>query len=270
MCPGTRGPGAPATLQRCRSLSGVSLSSVAQPRWQLAGAARATCESTRVRYPVNSAKPLARQLPTPECEGNHLLWNGALSLSVGSPTSAWQVPLPARESSACARARVPTVRPWAKRMRRSRGRGLVTRATRVVHLQAHRGSRGWEGAVSRLRGALHTCTHWRMSPSAARAPRPTSLQASVLDAGGMMWKPQDCSVSRCSFVAGCSHMTVFMAGATMSGFAGSHARRQHVAKLSLIPLANLARVLAEHGATTPRSAHRRSSMCSTKSFRMSR
>ena len=68
-------------------------------------------------------------------------------------------------------------------------------------------------------------------------------------------------------VSGCSHMSVFMAGANTTGRATSHARQTHVRQLSASPAASLASVFASSGAITNRSAQRRSSMCNMESSR---
>lgn len=54
-------------------------------------------------------------------------------------------------------------------------------------------------------------------------------------------------------------------GLTTSGLLNSQARTTHVSRLSHKPFATLARLLAESGAISSRSAQRRSSMCSTGS-----
>ena len=66
-------------------------------------------------------------------------------------------------------------------------------------------------------------------------------------------------------VCGCSHMAVFMAGATTTGRLKSQARAMQVTRLSARPWASLARVFALRGAMTSTSAQRRSVMCSTGS-----
>ena len=53
----------------------------------------------------------------------------------------------------------------------------------------------------------------------------------------------------------------------MTGLAKSQARKMQVRKLSEIPSANFASVLASSGATISRSAHLRNSMCRTSSPR---
>ena len=55
-------------------------------------------------------------------------------------------------------------------------------------------------------------------------------------------------------------MKVFMAGATRMGFLKSQALITELSKLSAKPLASLAKVLAESGAITARSAQFRSWM----------
>jgi len=94
----------------------------------------------------------------------------------------------------------------------------------------------------------------------AMAPVPVSPHTNVFTTGGMMKYPQDSSSSSCGLVTGCSHIMVFMAGATQTGFEKSQARRVLVKRLSAMPMESLARVLADKGATTHRSAHFLSSM----------
>ena len=65
---------------------------------------------------------------------------------------------------------------------------------------------------------------------------------------------------RCRFVNECSHIRVFIAGASTTGFVASHARHTHVRQLSHSPSASFARVFASSGAIRNRSAHFRSSM----------
>ena len=62
-------------------------------------------------------------------------------------------------------------------------------------------------------------------------------------------------------------MKVFMAGATRMGFLKSQALITELSKLSAKPLASLAKVLAERGAITARSAQLRSWMWRTGSPR---
>mmetsp|Transcript_29312 Transcript_29312/g.95533 ORF Transcript_29312/g.95533 Transcript_29312/m.95533 type:complete len:304 (-) Transcript_29312:3-914(-) len=106
-----------------------------------------------------------------------------------------------------------------------------------------------------------------MSSTLAIAPTPTSPHASVLATGGTTRAPSSsASTARCFAVNGLSHISVFIAGARRHGLARkSHARRMHVRRLSQRPFAALARVFAERGATTRRSAQRRSSMWRTGS-----
>mmetsp|Transcript_32436 Transcript_32436/g.100336 ORF Transcript_32436/g.100336 Transcript_32436/m.100336 type:complete len:222 (+) Transcript_32436:99-764(+) len=108
-----------------------------------------------------------------------------------------------------------------------------------------------------------------MSLGAAIAPVPTSPQASTLDTGGTTATRVGAKArmrASCGAVSGCSHMAVFMAGATTHGFASHcHARRTQVTRLSHIPWTTFASVFAERGATTTTSAHERRSMCNTGS-----
>ena len=68
-------------------------------------------------------------------------------------------------------------------------------------------------------------------------------------------------------VSGCSHISVFIAGASTTGRAGSQARQTQVRQVSARPFASFASVLASSGATSNSSAQRRRSMCSTGSSR---
>ena len=65
-------------------------------------------------------------------------------------------------------------------------------------------------------------------------------------------------------MAGCSHMRLFIAGATTSGAVRASAAL--VSRLSASPAASLASVLAEAGATTKASQRRTSSRCEIGSW----
>ena len=117
------------------------------------------------------------------------------------------------------------------------------------------------------------------------APTPVSPHASRLLMGGMIVRSEDeladsktCRRAlRCDSVNGFSHISVFMAGARITGLWKSHARTTHVltdvcemrercsigrilitSKLSEAPWAILESELAESGAITRTSAHLRS------------
>ena len=65
------------------------------------------------------------------------------------------------------------------------------------------------------------------------APAPTSPQAKVEAAfGGTTVQPSsDVNTARCLLVKGCSHIAVFMAGATIHGFEPmGHARKMQVCR----------------------------------------
>ena len=86
-----------------------------------------------------------------------------------------------------------------------------------------------------------------------------SPHARALPIGPMTLYPMSSSMTlSCLLVSGCSHMNVFMAGNRYVGVEGERARRSEVARLSQMPPAILARVLAEQGAIKTTSAHRRS------------
>ena len=97
----------------------------------------------------------------------------------------------------------------------------------------------------------------RKNTHTAKSKNPKTTQIALRD--------QSSRVFKCLAVLGCSHMMVFMAGASTKGFSGSQARKKLVAKLSQSPRAIFAKVFAEHGATTARSAHFRSSIWTTRS-----
>lgn len=97
------------------------------------------------------------------------------------------------------------------------------------------------------------------------APIPVSPHANVFETGGMMCIPKERSRLRCSAVTGWSHIHVFMAGASTSGFESAwfdngHARAMQVSRLSDKPLASFANVFADVGAISRRSAHFRNCM----------
>mmetsp|Transcript_11615 Transcript_11615/g.71432 ORF Transcript_11615/g.71432 Transcript_11615/m.71432 type:complete len:300 (+) Transcript_11615:2280-3179(+) len=104
-----------------------------------------------------------------------------------------------------------------------------------------------------------------MSSTGAMAPNPTSPHASVLQTGGTTTTPSSLSVSRCFSVNTLSHISVFMAGATITGFWKSHARKMHVNRLSASPHASLASEFALSGAIRKTSAQFLKSMCMTGS-----
>ena len=104
-----------------------------------------------------------------------------------------------------------------------------------------------------------------MSSTLARAPLPTSLQASCLLTGAMMENPMLTKASSCVSVSLCSYMTVFIAGQRMAGLPKSQALTTLRKRLSAIPRDILAMTSALAGQTSSRSAALRSSMCSTGS-----
>ena len=95
---------------------------------------------------------------------------------------------------------------------------------------------------------------------AGSASRPTPhspFEASLPSPGGTMRTPRSRSVSTLPFVAGCSYMRSFMAGATTSG--ALEASAALVRRLSARPVASLAIVLADAGTTASTSQRRTSS-----------
>ena len=90
-------------------------------------------------------------------------------------------------------------------------------------------------------------------------PGPNSPQAIDPSSGPQNSTPSVRSVATLRWVAGCSHMRTFMAGATSTRL--SVAISSVEARSSAEPPAILARMLAVAGATTTRSAARDSSMC---------
>ncbi len=96
-----------------------------------------------------------------------------------------------------------------------------------------------------------------VSGSAIR-PGPYSPQAMAPSSGPTMETPSCFKVARFRWVAGCSHMRTFMAGAISTAL--SVASRVVEARSSAWPLAALAIRSAVAGATTTRSAERDSSM----------
>ena len=91
------------------------------------------------------------------------------------------------------------------------------------------------------------------------APIPTSPQASFFEIGSMIWYPNSFNASNCFWVIKCSYILVFIAGAMNIRLQGHfQALATQVSRLSHIPLANLARVLALVGAIIKTSAQSRS------------
>lgn len=119
-----------------------------------------------------------------------------------------------------------------------------------------------------------------MTSTDAKAPFPISPQASFFSWGSTILIPLRLSlwtfqkpriISSCCIVNGCCHIAVFIAGANKSGLPGrvpcpkSHARTTQDIVSSQNPWASLARVWADKGAISIRSAQSRRSMCRTGS-----
>ena len=98
----------------------------------------------------------------------------------------------------------------------------------------------------------------RISAGSASLPTPHSpFDASRPVPGSTTRAPRERSSSRFAWVAGCSYMRLFIAGATTSG--ATFASAALVSRLSASPVASFASVLAEAGATTNTSARATSS-----------
>ncbi len=110
-----------------------------------------------------------------------------------------------------------------------------------------------------LRGARKFCTDSRISSGSSMRPMPTSPQAWSPGAGPITVMPSARSVATLRCVAGLSHISTFIAGATSSG--QLRARHAVERRSSAMPLASFARKSALAGATTIASAPRESSMC---------
>ena len=92
----------------------------------------------------------------------------------------------------------------------------------------------------------------RISGGSARRPTPHSpFDASRPVPGSTIRAPLERSSSRFAWVAGCSYMWVFIAGASTSGAVLASAAE--VSRLSASPWASFATVFAEAGATTSTS-----------------
>jgi len=135
-----------------------------------------------------------------------------------------------------------------------------------------------------------------IADKSAKAPSPSSPHASLLVWGGTIRtnccdddeeEANPCTVDSCCCVNGCSHMAVFIAGASTTGLPvvtavlllalslsllslplycpKSHARSTHDSVSSHRPVAILASVCAESGAIASTSAQFRSSTCNTES-----
>ena len=92
----------------------------------------------------------------------------------------------------------------------------------------------------------------RSPRASARRPSPASPPASRPVSGPTTWTPRRRSVARLSCTAGCSHISVCMAGATSTG--ARVASSVAVSRSSEIPAAYLPSSFAVAGATTIRSA----------------
>jgi hypothetical protein len=110
-----------------------------------------------------------------------------------------------------------------------------------------------------------------MSSTFPMAPLPTSPHARRLATGGTTTAPKSCKHCSCRAVTGCSHIFVFIAGASIIS---CDLTRQHRAtretRLSLKPMLTLARVFADRGAKSSMSAHCDSSTCRGRSSYMHR
>ncbi len=101
-------------------------------------------------------------------------------------------------------------------------------------------------------GASSASARETISTGSAMRPIPTSPSASSPLTGPTTCTPRSCSVRRLACVAACSHMPVFIAGATSVG--PRCASAASVRRSSASPCARRARVWAVSGATTSRSA----------------
>ena len=90
-------------------------------------------------------------------------------------------------------------------------------------------------------------------------PEPTSPQARSPALGPTRRTPRAASVATLAWVAGCAHISVFIAGAIRIGL--SEASSVVAARSSAIPAAMRAIRSAVAGATTSRSASRDSRIC---------
>jgi hypothetical protein len=98
----------------------------------------------------------------------------------------------------------------------------------------------------------------KIAGGSARRPGPNSPQAMAPLSGPTKATPSALRVSMLRWVAGCSHIRTFMAGAISTGL--SVASRVVEARSPARPLAALAIRSAVAGATTTRSAERDSSI----------
>ncbi len=99
----------------------------------------------------------------------------------------------------------------------------------------------------RSRGTRHTA-----ASGSGRRPAPVSLPVRRPTAGSMTCAPRERSVATLAWVAGCSHISVCMAGANATGHRA--VSRVLVSRSSARPWAAFARRSAVAGATTTRSA----------------
>ncbi len=100
---------------------------------------------------------------------------------------------------------------------------------------------------------------WLIRSGWARRPGPSSPSASWPSSGPTIRAPRSTRVCTLAWVAGCSHMRWFMAGATTSRPASARADSQTTS--SARPWARRASVLAEQGATAITRAARAASRC---------
>ena len=119
-------------------------------------------------------------------------------------------------------------------------------------------------ALTRMRrparrgGRRLAATAATMSAGSDSRPSPTSPQAWPPLPGPMTCTPRATRVARLAWVAGCAHITRFIAGATSSG--ASLARHRVESRSLAWPWASRRRVLAVAGATSTRVAQRASSI----------
>ncbi len=110
----------------------------------------------------------------------------------------------------------------------------------------------WAAPPPRVAAAATASASAAISAGSGSRPRPVSAPVSRPDAGSMTWAPRARNVATLAWVAGCSHISVCMAGAKTTGHRA--VSRVAVSRSSARPHAAFASRSAVAGATTTRSA----------------
>ena len=166
------------------------------------------------------------------------------------------VPTIAVTSAPRASARSTIAKPWRPLERLPRKR-TGSRSSRVPPTETSR----WRPERSRDAGCRASSTRRAISSGSGRRPAPESEPVRRPTAGSITCTPLLRRVATLARVAGCSHISVCMAGAMSTGPLAVSS--DAVSRSSDMPAAARARTLALAGATTTRSAHRPRLTCGT-------